>query len=131
MEEKRKYNVLMVDDEQRCHETVQLILSGTNYILVHSEYGGTSAMNHIEKNYRNIDIILLDIMMPDMNGKELVKDIRRDSRFNNLLIILQSGVYEKHDLTNIAYPDETIEVVVKPYNKHELIAALDRAVGRI
>ncbi len=72
---KRKYNVLIADDEKEIIRALRLFLEKED-INVYEAYDGEMAYM-IVKNY-DIDLAILDIMMPRMNGFEVLKKIRQD-----------------------------------------------------
>jgi len=64
--------ILIVEDDQSIHNILEEILKNENYNILNA-YSGTEALMLIEKN--NIDLILLDLMIPGISGEELIKKI--------------------------------------------------------
>ena len=74
---KPKIQVMIVDDHKMFVEGVQAIFSNSAEIkIVETIFDGQDVMGAIEKN-PNIDIILLDINLPNLNGLELTKQIKK------------------------------------------------------
>ena len=71
------YNILVVDDEQSIADLVELYLQNESY-HVFKYYHGQDALNSLQKNH--YDLAILDVMMPDMDGFDVLKEIRRTSQ---------------------------------------------------
>ena len=77
-------NVLIVDDEYGIREIIKEYCLNENYNVYEAE-NGIVALEQLEKN--NIDIIILDIMMPKMDGYTTITKIRKKYKINVLIII--------------------------------------------
>ena len=64
--------ILVVEDDNTIHKIIEDILKKEHYIVI-SAYSGTEAISIIENN--NIDLILLDLMLPGINGENIVKKV--------------------------------------------------------
>lgn len=84
--------VLIIDDEVELNNTIQKILINQNY-EVDCAYDGKSGLRKALAN--EYDIILLDIMMPQMNGYDVLKNLRKEGR--ETLVIL---ITAKDDITD-------------------------------
>lgn len=84
--------VLIIDDEVDLNNTIQKILINQNY-EVDGAYDGKSGLRKALAN--EYDIILLDIMMPQMNGYDVLKNSRKEGR--ETLVIL---ITAKDDITD-------------------------------
>lgn len=120
-------NVLVVDDEK-------LIVKGLKYSLeqqgynVFTAYDGSEALESLEKNI--IDFIILDLMLPDMDGMMLCKRVRQDYDMPILMLTAKDGDYDK--ILGFEYGAD--DYMTKPFNTLELIArikAIVRRSGRI
>lgn len=117
----RPFKVLLIDDDESIVKTIEKILVNKNYII-YSSLSGQDALTHIS----NIipDIILLDILMPKMDGYEVCKAIKQDSRFENVPVIF---ITESNDPDNIikAFESGGVDYILKPFNHKALLARLD------
>lgn len=83
--------LLMVDDEEICHYSTKIILSSEPNIIMLSAYNADEAL-HILEEHSDIEIILLDMMMPGTDGIELLQEIKKNPLTQHIKIIMQSGV---------------------------------------
>lgn len=108
--------ILIVDDEKEIVTLLRLYLE-TNGIEVMEAYDGEQAYEIIEKG--GIDLALVDVMMPKMNGFELIKKVREKQEIPILVISARTGLNDRVlglDLGADDYilkPFETLEVVAK------------------
>lgn len=121
-----KVNVLIVDDEAEDLELMSDILKKEGYHIFKAS-SGASALEILEKN--NIQIVLLDVLMPDMTGYHTCKKIRERFKQNPIQIVLVSGLTADHFL------EQAIEVgsddfIYKPVNILELQRRIKVALFR-
>ncbi|MEZ5673098.1 MAG: response regulator [Thiotrichaceae bacterium] len=80
-----KSTILIIDDEIVSRYTIEALLESDNYTLVFAENG----MQGLEKaQVMQPDLILLDVMMPGMNGFAVCRKLRADARFINTPVIM-------------------------------------------
>ncbi len=114
-------DILLVDDEDSIHLLYQEELAEEGY-KVHSAFSGEEALKKI--NDINVDLVILDINMPGMNGLEALRQIKAINQ--SLPVILCSAYQEfKQDLSSWA----SDEYLVKSANLDELKAAVRRHLG--
>ena len=117
------YNILICDDEKDIVNALKIYLNDTNYQLFEA-YTGKEALEIVEKE--NIHLILLDIMMPEMDGITAMAKIRE---FSNVPIILLTAKSEDTDKVlglNVGADD----YVTKPFNLVELLARVKSQLRR-
>lgn len=117
------YNILICDDEKDIVNALKIYLNDTNYQLFEA-YTGKEALEIVEKE--NIHLILLDIMMPEMDGITAMAKIRE---FSNVPIILLTAKSEDTDKVlglNVGADD----YVTKPFNPVELLARVKSQLRR-
>ena len=119
MEEFRS-TILIVDDEPFGRETLESILEPEGYILVMAENGYQA----IEKA-RAIqpDVILLDVMMPGMNGFEVCRHIRSEKQLAEIPILFLTALDDRQSLLN-GLEAGADEFISKPFDRYELRAPL-------
>jgi PAS domain S-box-containing protein len=94
MPSETKLNVLVVDDNRDSADSLALLLRAFGY-EASVVYDGPAAAQFAQK--RSPDVILLDIGLPGMNGYEVAKQIRSDSKNNSMLLIAISGYGQETD----------------------------------
>ena len=81
--------VLLVDDDMRNVFSLSSILTEKNMIVIEAE-NGNEALAGINE-HPDVDIVLMDIMMPEMDGYEAIRNIRLDPRFRDLPVIAMTA----------------------------------------
>ncbi|MFZ3384043.1 MAG: response regulator [Candidatus Methanoperedens sp.] len=107
--------VLVVDDEPTNIELLEGYLSKDYDIL--KAHDGNEAIIIVEANPP--DIILLDIMMPGMNGYEVCKKLKDDRNTNHIPIVMVTALHEKED-RNKAIEAGADDFITKPFDIIEL-----------
>lgn len=87
MNPKPNAKILIVDDEIDITNLVEQFLHLENYetIACHS---GESALQIIGEQYKDISLVLLDIMMPKISGYEVLEKIKSESKYDDILVVL-------------------------------------------
>jgi len=112
--------VLIVDDEPSGRDTLESILEPEGYTLIIAENGYEA----IEKAMAiQPDVILLDVMMPGMDGFEVCRRIRNDKRLAEIPILFLTALDDRQSLLN-GLDAGADEFISKPYDRFELRARL-------
>ena len=107
--------ILVVEDDNTIHKIIEDILKKEHYIVI-SAYSGTEAISIIEND--NIDLILLDLMLPGINGEDIVKKVNK-----TLPIIVISAKTSSVDKAKVLLEGAN-DYITKPYEKIELLARI-------
>jgi excisionase family DNA binding protein len=121
--ESGKRKILLVDDEPDLVETVNKALLEDGRFDVRIASNGFDA-GMIVKEYRP-DLIILDVMLPDINGKEVCQRVRADSTLEDVRILCISGMVEEDKIQELRLSGAD-EFLHKPFDIYELI---DRMCG--
>jgi two-component system cell cycle response regulator CtrA len=108
--------VLLVEDDQAMAKSITLMLKSENFVVDTTDLGEDGL--EIGKIY-DYDIIILDLMLPDIDGYEVLRRLR-DARVDTPILIL-SGLSEL---------DNKVKGLTKPFEKRELIARIQAIVRR-
>lgn len=81
--------ILIVDDEADIVHLTEKFLELENYDTIPCT-NGKSALEILEEEYRSIALVLLDIMMPEISGYEVLKMIKSNEKFKHILVVLFS-----------------------------------------
>jgi putative two-component system response regulator len=109
--------ILIVDDIPKNIQMAMNILKNEGYKMFYAKSG---EMTLKLVNEHDFDLILLDIMMPDMNGFEVCTKLKNEEKTKNIPIIFLSGKDSSQDVEQ-AYECGGIDYVVKPFVTIELI----------
>lgn len=112
------HRILVVDDEQRNRKIIQKHLAKENYELVEAE-DGKIALKLMES--QDFSLVLLDIMMPDLNGYEVVKMIRGNEKYKFVKVVLVSGKAMLSERLE-GYQVGADDYITKPFDGEELKA---------
>ena len=116
--------ILVVEDEKDLNNIISKHLKKNNF-SVDSVYDGEEALKY--SDYGNYDLILLDVMLPKMNGYEVVKHLRANKNETAVLMLTaRDGIDEKIKGLDLGADD----YLVKPFDFRELIARIRALVRR-
>ena len=118
------YNVLVCDDEKDIVSALQIYLKSEGY-QVFSAYNGKEALKII--NREDIQLVLMDIMMPEMDGIEAMCKIREISNVPVILLTAKSEDTDKVLGLTVGADD----YVTKPFSPSELVARVDAVYRRV
>ena len=112
--------ILVVDDDQQIADLIEIALSRMGHDVV-SARGGREALVAARRNPP--DLVLLDFVMPDMNGDEVLAEMRSDPDLAGLPVVLATG--EADSVGDL----EVFAVLAKPYKLDDLYSVVADAVG--
>ena len=118
-------NILLIDDNPK------LLKDALPMYGYHTDTatGGVLGLEYLEKNYRNTDLVLLDIMMPKMDGWETLKRIRESKNFNTIPVIMLTAVDEDYKQIS-GLKTGADDYIVKPYVLPNLLARIEALIRR-
>ncbi len=117
------YNVLVVEDEKEIAAAIEVYLKNQNYNVVIA-YNGIEALEAFER--QEIHLILMDIMMPVMDGIQTTVKIREKSKVPIIFLSAKSEDTDKILGLNIGADD----YITKPFNPLELLARVNSSLRR-
>jgi len=117
-----KGTILVVDDEAEIREGLDALLTSEGFEVSFAETG-SSGLQKLEE--RPFDLILLDVSLPDRNGIDMLREIRK--RDPNLAIILITA-FGSIDMARAAFKSGAQDYITKPWSNDELIAQVSLAV---
>jgi len=116
--EEMKFEVLVVDDNLENIQVVMNILSQDNYELSYATHG-KEALQLVQKH--EYDLILLDIMMPEMDGYMVCKELKNALETDEVPIIFLTAKHDKESVVK-GFECGGVDYITKPFNSHELLA---------
>jgi len=114
--------ILIVDDDSNIVELIKLYLEKENYITVEA-YDGDEALEKFSTEHPSL--VILDLMLPKKDGKQVCKEIRRQSETPIIMLTAKDEVLDKI----IGFEIGADDYMIKPFDPHELVARV-RAVLR-
>lgn len=116
-------NILVVDDEQTITDLIEIYLKNENY-NVFKFYNGQDALKCIESE--NIDLAILDIMLPDVNGFSICQRIRENYTFPVIMLTAKDDETDK--ITGLTLGAD--DYITKPFRPLELVARVKAQLRR-
>ena len=117
------YHILVVDDDKEIVSAIEIYLEKEGYDIIKA-YNGVEALKIIEK--QEIHLVILDIMMPEKDGIETLKEIRKTKAIPVIMLSAKSEDYDKIGGLNSGADD----YITKPFNPLELIARVNSNLRR-
>ena len=119
-----KLKILVVDDEARMRKLVQDFLTKSGYLVIEAS-NGSEAMDKFYEN-KDISLIILDVMMPKMDGWEVCKEVRMTSKVPIIMLTARSD--EKDELKGFDLGVD--EYISKPFSPKILVARVEAILRR-
>ncbi len=117
--------ILVVDDEQRMRKLIKDFLSAKGYSILEAE-DGEKALEVFEENKNKISLILLDVMMPKLDGWSVLRQIRQESKVP--IIMLTARGEEQDELFGFELGVD--EYISKPFSPKILVARVEAILKR-
>ncbi len=117
--------ILVVDDEQRMRKLIKDFLTAKGYKILEAE-DGEKALEVYEKNKNQINLILLDVMMPKLDGWSVLRQIRQNSKVP--IIMLTARGEEQDELFGFELGVD--EYISKPFSPKILVARVEVILKR-
>ncbi|SFC22165.1 response regulator transcription factor [Clostridium uliginosum] len=117
------YNILVVDDDKTITEAIEVYLANEGY-KIFKAYDGIQALKIIDE--QDIHLVILDIMMPNMNGTRTTIKIREEKQIPIIMLSAKSEDTDKILGLNLGADD----YITKPFNPLELIARVNSQIRR-
>ncbi|MCD7826303.1 MAG: response regulator transcription factor [Clostridiaceae bacterium] len=119
-----KYKVLIADDEEEIRDLLYLYLEKEGYEVVQAKDG--EEVLQILQSQKDISLLLLDIMMPKMDGFHVLKELRQSS---NLPVIILSAKTDQNDKI-LGLDLGADDYIAKPFNPMEAVARVNSNIRR-
>lgn len=111
--------ILVVDDATINRELISSYLKSAGYRNVHTAVDGQDALRKIEEE--GPDLLILDLLMPNINGMEVIKILRKEKKTHNLPILVQTMISDPEQRKE-AWGYGATDVITKPIHKLELLS---------
>jgi DNA-binding response OmpR family regulator len=118
--------VICIEDEPEMIELVKLIL-GRKGFEVQGAIGGRPGLELIEE--RKPDLVLLDLMMPDMDGWEVYQQIKAHAELRNIPVIVVTAKAQSIDKVLGLHIAKVDDYITKPFGPQELLESVNKVLG--
>jgi signal transduction histidine kinase/GGDEF domain-containing protein len=116
-EERLKKKIMIVDDERKIVESLHRFLEKFGYSNITEAYDGTEALERIASGIP--DLVILDMMMPEMNGYEVIGRLKEDVKTEDIPVLIMSGYEVEVDKLEEYIKKKVIPAVTKPIDMKE------------
>lgn len=117
------YKLLVVDDEQKIREIISKYAQFEGYSVEEAPDGMTAIEMFKEKDY---DLIILDVMMPDLDGFSVCRELRKNSRTPVIMLSARGEEYDRIHGFEVGIDD----YVIKPFSPKELMLRVSAVLKR-
>ena len=118
--------ILVVEDDSNIEQLVLFKLKNSGF-QVFSAHNGVEAIEFLKKN--SVDLVITDVMMPLMGGKELVMELKKNPDTKTIpIVMLTSRILEKEIVEGFALGVE--DYIKKPFSPQELIVRIKTVLAR-
>ncbi|MBC7241769.1 MAG: response regulator [Anaerolineae bacterium] len=119
--------ILCIEDEPEMIDLIRLILERRGYKVL-GAVGGEEGMKALEAQVP--DLILLDLMMPDMDGWEVFRQVRANPRLQHIPVVVVTAKAQSIDKVLGLHIAKVDDYITKPFGPQELIEAVERVLSR-
>lgn len=125
MSEQRK-KIVCIEDEPEMIDLVRLILGRRGFELI-GAIGGREGLEIVRRV--KPDLVLLDLMMPDMDGWEIYQHMKADEELRHIPVIIVTAKAQSIDKVLGLHIAKVDDYITKPFGPQELIESVNRVLG--
>jgi DNA-binding response OmpR family regulator len=127
MENNKTIRVLCVEDEPEMIDLIRLILGRRGFEVIGAN-GGKAALSIVREE--NPDLVLLDLMMPDMDGWEVYQQLKADATLSQIPVIVVTAKAQSIDKVLGLHIAKVDDYISKPFSPQELMDSVDQVINR-
>jgi DNA-binding response OmpR family regulator len=127
MAEKDDKRILCIEDEQEMIDLIRLILSRRGF-EVKGANGGKAGLELIRREPP--DLVLLDLMMPDMDGWEVYQQMKADEATRDIPVIVVTAKAQSIDKVLGLHIAKVDDYIAKPFSPQELLTSVDKVLKK-
>ena len=118
--------VVCIEDEPEMIDLVRLILGRKGYEVIGAD-GGIDGLEAVRRELP--DIILLDLMMPDMDGWEVYQQIKADEALKDIPVVVVTAKAQSIDKVLGLHIAKVDDYITKPFGPQELLESVDKILN--
>lgn len=118
--------LVYIEDEQEMIDLVRLILSRRGYEVIGAN-GGRDGLNLVRKHLPHL--VLLDLMMPDMDGWDVYQQMKAQESTRNIPVIIVTAKAQSIDKVLGLHIAKVEDYIAKPFSPHELVESVEKVLA--
>lgn len=118
--------ILIVDDEQDIVESLKFVLEVSGYVC-YTAYNGEDGLRLAKEIMP--DLIILDVMMPKINGYKISRLLKYDAKYKNIPILMVTARSQEEDKL-IGEETGADEYITKPFDLDEVVKKVEQYLGK-
>ena len=119
--------ILVVEDEEHINRLIELVLISDGYYKIRKAFDGMEALDLIKMD--KPDLVLLDVMLPELDGFSLCKIIKEDNNFKSIQVIMLTAKKMEEDILK-GFDNGAIDYISKPFRVKELMLRIKSVMRR-
>jgi len=128
MKKSGKRRILCVEDEPEMIDLIRLILARKGFEVLGAP-GGAEGLKLIRSEHP--DLILLDLMMPDMDGWEVYQQIKADESTRSIPVVVVTAKAQSIDKVLGLHIAKVDDYIAKPFSPQDLMASVERVLQKV
>jgi two-component system, OmpR family, response regulator VicR len=122
-----KQHLLYIEDEQEMIELVRLILARKGFEVIGAN-GGREGLEAVRNTLP--DLVLLDLMMPDMDGWDVYQQMKADEATQNIPVIVVTAKAQSIDKVLGLHIAKVDDYISKPFSPNELVESIEKVLAK-
>jgi DNA-binding response OmpR family regulator len=118
--------VVCIEDEPEMIDLVRLILSRKGFEVIGAD-GGVEGLETVRRE--KPDLVLLDLMMPDMDGWEVYQQIKADEELRTIPVVVVTAKAQSIDKVLGLHIAKVDDYITKPFGPQELLESVEKILG--
>lgn len=123
----RKYKIAVIDDEKEIVDIITKFLEARSYEVC-SAYGGRKGLEIVRSEHP--DLVILDIVMPDMDGRDTLIEIKKDVYTKSIPVIMLSAKSEPFD-EDLGKNLGAADYITKPFRMKDLLRRIKLNIDKV
>ena len=120
--------VVCIEDEPEMIDLVRLILGRKGFDVIGAN-GGIEGLETVQRE--RPDLVLLDLMMPDMDGWEVYQQMKADDDLRNIPVIVVTAKAQSIDKVLGLHIAKVDDYITKPFGPQELLESVEKIIGEV
>ena len=126
MKDKELKNILCIEDEQEMIDLIRLILGQRGYEVTGAA-GGKEGLEKLQENPP--DLVLLDLMMPDIDGWEVYQQMKAEEKTKDIPVIVVTAKAQNIDKVLGIHIAKVDDYIAKPFSPQDLLNSVEKILG--